>query len=94
VKPEFLEEHLKLLAAVYAELAEHAPANFSWATFRLDDDSFVEIAIDPHLPGPLSSLGSFAAYRAGLEGRCSSREALGLQQVGAYRFPQPDTGPR
>ena len=49
--------------------------------------------MDPDLPGPLRSLGSFAAYRAGLEARCSSREAHPLHAVRSYRFPQADPVP-
>lgn len=89
VKPDRLDEHLHLLAAVYAELDRVAPQGLSWATFRLEDGSFLEIAIDPDLPGPLPDLASFARYRAGLEDRCSEREAAEIHQVGAYRFPQP-----
>ena len=93
VMPDRLDEHLRLLAEVYAELDRVAPDGFSWATFRLEDGSFLEIAIDPNLPGPLPGLGSFARYRAGLEDRCSDREAIEIQQVGAYRFPQPERSP-
>ncbi len=90
VKPEALQEHLRLLSAVYAELEDSGSTDLSLATFRLDDGSFMEIAISPDLPGPLPNLASFTRYRAGLEARCSEREAMELQQIDAYRFPQPE----
>lgn len=89
IKPAQLDEHVRLLASVYEELDDSGFTDLSWATFRLDDGSFVEIAISPDLPGPLPQLASFARYRAGLDDRCSAREAVELHQVGAYRFPQP-----
>jgi hypothetical protein len=89
VKPDRLEEHLRLLAEVFEELNRVCPEGLSWATFRLEDGSFLEIAIDPDLPGPLPGLASFARYRADLDDRCSHREATEIHQIGAYRFPQP-----
>lgn len=73
VHPEHAEENAALVRAVYAELAEQAPAGFRYATFvEADGVSFVHVAVmDAGVEAPLPGLAAFQAFRAGLGERCA-----------------------
>jgi hypothetical protein len=84
--PETADENARLVAAVYAELATTAPADFAYATYRLDDGvTFVHVAEVGDV-NPLMSSPAFAAFQADLGSRCVAPPAAadaGL--VGSYR---------
>lgn len=85
IAPQFLYEHLELLGAVYAELDDLCPPQFSWATYRLAGSrDFVEVASGAPLPGPVPGLPSFRRYRAGLEARCEQRRYDDAELVGSF----------
>ncbi len=89
VKPEHLEEHLRLLRSVYEELDSTDPDGLRWATFQLQDEaSFIDLVMGPDLPQPLPQLGTFQAYRAGLDHRCEEPPVYReLNEVGSFHFP-------
>jgi hypothetical protein len=71
--------------AVYAELAEVAPPDFRYATFR-DGDAFTHVAFGDF---PLSSLEAFRRFTADIAERCDEppqTQRLG-ERVGGYRLP-------
>ncbi len=74
VQPDRVAENEALVAAVYEELREVAPAGFRYATFRQQDGvSFVHIATvedGEDAPFPLTGLASFRRFRDNLEERC------------------------
>jgi acyl dehydratase len=86
--PEAAEENARLVAAVFAELADTRPDGLRYATLRLDDGvSFVHIAELSTDENPLMSSPAFAAFQAGLGGRVAEgplpRDAT---VVGSYRL--------
>lgn len=85
VKHSCLEEHLSLLAAVYAELDRLQPGPFRWATYRVTGTrEFVEVATAHPLPGPLPTLPTFQRYRSGLDDRCETRRFDDVTVVGLF----------
>jgi hypothetical protein len=69
-RPEAADENARLVAAVYAALAELAPSGFSYATYRLPDNTFVHVARLGAAQNPLSTLPAFAEFQRELEARC------------------------
>lgn len=85
VRPEHLDEHLRLLADVDAELHRRRPPRFEWTTYRIvGTRDFVEIVAGHPLPGPLPTLPAFQRYRSGLDARCETRKFDDLAVVGAF----------
>jgi hypothetical protein len=88
VRPEELDEHLRLLRAVFAELDAARPEGLRYATWQLDDEvRFVELVAGEDLPHPLPALASFRRYRAGLDERCVQRSFTELTEVGRFGLP-------
>jgi hypothetical protein len=86
VKPERLEEHLALVRAVFAELAETAPAGIRYGAFqRADRLSFVHVAHVSAAANPLQALASFRAFTEKVAERCDEPpETTELTPVGTY----------
>ena len=91
VRREELAEHLRLVAAVYADLERLAPAGLGYATFQLEDETgFVELLTGQAGPGPLAASAAFARFRAGLDARCERPPVLTeLRQVASYPAAAP-----
>ena len=69
--PETADDNARLIAAVFAELAERDVRGLRYTAFRLDDGvSFVHVATLEGADNPLASLSSFAAFQAGIVERC------------------------
>jgi hypothetical protein len=84
--PEAAEENVRLVEAVYASLAELAPPDFQYATYRLEDGvTFVHIA---HISGPdnpLQTLPAFAEFTRDQRERCAEPPAPSdATPVGSY----------
>ncbi|HEX5587316.1 MAG TPA: hypothetical protein VFZ17_08415 [Acidimicrobiia bacterium] len=90
VKPERVDEHLRLIEAVFAELAEHEPEGFTYQVVRLDDGvSFVHVAIEHDgvdQKGSLQDVQAFQAFVADIAERCDvPPDARGASVVGSFR---------
>jgi hypothetical protein len=87
-KPERADENQALVEAVFAELAETAPAGLTYETYRLADGvSFVHVASIDTEDGsnPLTATPAFAAFLQGIADRCSEPPvAVGANKIGAY----------
>jgi hypothetical protein len=71
VKPERLAEHEALIAAVFAQLAELAPAGIAYEVMRLADGlGFVHVATQSTEVNPLLGLPAFKAFAAEIKSRC------------------------
>jgi hypothetical protein len=70
-RPEAADENNRLVAAVFASLAELKPDGLAYTTYRLGDGTtFVHLA---HLDGaenPLATLPAFAEFQRDLASRC------------------------
>lgn len=84
-KPDRADENQELVEAVFADLADSDPGGLSYATFRLEDDTFVHIAQTDD--NPLASSDAFAKFQQGLGERCAEGpNPQPATLVGAYRF--------
>jgi hypothetical protein len=95
VRPESADENVRLVRAVYDELASSRPPDFRYATFRLDDGvSFVHLALED-APGasPLPGVAAFEEFQRGIRERCVEQPVVTeLNEVGSYGFGQAEPG--
>jgi hypothetical protein len=87
-KPEHADENQRLVEAVFAELAATSPAGLRYATFRLDDGTFVHIA-EHDDANPLTEVAAFADFVKGVGDRCEPGRGPNPQPaklIGAYGF--------
>ena len=95
VRPDRAEENVKLVEAVYAQLAQERPDGLHYATFRLPDGvSFMHIVVDTDQPGRiLGELDAFKAFQADIESRCDEPPvATELTLVGSYEVATTPAG--
>ena len=88
-KADRADENQQLVEAVFAELGETDPGGVRYATFRLDDGSFVHIANIEGDENPLGSNAAFAKFQEGIGDRCQDGLGPNAQQatlVGSYRL--------
>ena len=88
-KPESADENARLVAAVFAELAAADPGGVRYASFRLEDNTFVHIADVASDPNPLGSIAAFAEFQKDIGERCEPGEGPNPQSatlVGSYRM--------
>ena len=80
------DENARLVEAVFAALAEAAPQDFAYSTFRLEDGvTFVHIARHGVGANPLATLPAFAEFQRGLADRCAEPPAPSpATVVGSY----------
>jgi hypothetical protein len=93
VRPESADNNVRLVRAVYDELAVTRPPGFRYATFRLDDEvSFVHIAFEAGPgPGPLPGLAAFQEFQRGIRERCEEPPVVTeLQEVGSFGFEEAE----
>ena len=87
VKPELVADNEALVRAVYEELHETAPADFRYATFRLEDGvSFLHLAWT-NGEAPLPKLAAFRRFTQHIADRCDEPPVLTeLATIGAYQL--------
>jgi hypothetical protein len=88
VRPEKVEEHLRLVRQVFAELADKRPAGLRYTALRATDGlSFTHVAA---MEGgnQLAALGAFQAFLQGIAARCDvPPAATEVEIVGSYGLP-------
>jgi hypothetical protein len=86
-RPDAAEENVRLVEAVYAALAKARPADFEYATYRLEDGAtFVHVARLPDTDNPLAGIPEFAEFQRELTDRCVEQpDPKGATVVGSYR---------
>ncbi len=89
-RPDAANENARLVAAVYAALAEADPGEFRYITYRLSDGvTFVHVAHHEGETNPLSSLSAFAEFQKDLANRCvEPPQPMAATIVGAYGWGQ------
>jgi hypothetical protein len=86
---EQADHNQRLVEAVFEELSATQPPNFSYATLRLADGTFVHIA-DATGDNPLDGLATFAAFLDGIGQRCEPGHGPNPQPatlIGSYPTP-------
>ena len=87
VRPDRAEENVRLVEAVYAQLAQERPEGLHYATFRLPDGvSFLHVVVETDQPGRiLGQIEAFRAFTADIESRCDEPPvATEITLVGSY----------
>ena len=85
VKPDALEQNIQLVRAVYAALAATSPKGLRYSTYRVDETTFVHVALLDGVDNPLTEVPAFQAFSAGINERCEEPpEVLSGELVGAY----------
>jgi hypothetical protein len=85
VKADALDENVELVRAVYDELAATRPDGLRYSTCRVDQRTFVHVAVIEGDGNPLDDVGAFRIFTAGIAERCEEGpQALGGELVGIY----------
>jgi hypothetical protein len=88
VKPESLEENIRLVRAVYEELAATRPDGLRYRTYRVDELTFVHVAVLEGEVNPLDDTAAFRAFTEGIAQRCTEGpQAMSGELVGMYPVP-------
>lgn len=88
-KSEDADENQRLVEAVFADLADTDPGGLQYATFRLDDGTFVHMANVTGDENPLMESAAFARFQDGIVERCEDGLGPNPQPatlIGAYGF--------
>lgn len=83
------DHNQQLVENVFAELNTTNPEGVRYATFRLEDGSFLHIADVEADPNPLGQIAAFATFQEGITERCEPGEGPSPQPaklVGNYRL--------
>jgi len=90
LKPECLQEHEQLAAAVYEALAQSRPSGLGYATLKLEDGvSFIHLVSHQETDGnnALTALPAFKAFAVGVRDRCETPPVrVELTELGSYEF--------
>jgi hypothetical protein len=70
LRPDAVEENVRLVRAVYDELAEQQPEGFRYSTLQIDETSFMHIAIVEGDTNPLDNVAAFKTFTADIAARC------------------------
>ena len=70
VRPDAVEENERLVQAVFAELAEKRPTGLRYRTLRVDERTFVHVAVIDGDTNPLDDIEAFATFTATIDERC------------------------
>jgi hypothetical protein len=88
VKPECVEEHIRLIRGIFAQLDEDAPTELEYKVLTLDDGvSFVHVSTADTVDGsnPLPQLAAFQAFAKDLPDRVATAPApTGATIIGSY----------
>src|SRR5262249_26978131 len=85
VKPDAVEANEELVRAVFAELEEKRPDGLRYRTVRVDDHTFVHVAVLDGDANPLDEIAAFAAFTAAIGERCEELPQASVGElVGSY----------
>ncbi len=86
-KADQADHNQQLVENVFAELNAANPGGVRYATFRLEDGSFIHIADVEADPNPLSQVAAFGKFQEGIGERCEPGQTPNAQPatlVGNY----------
>jgi hypothetical protein len=84
-RPDAADDNEQLVKAVFAELAAKLPGGVRYSTVRVDETTFVHVAVFDSDANPLADLPAFQAFTAGIADRCEEPPApAGGRLIGSY----------
>ena len=87
VKPDRVEENVRLVKDVFAELQAKAPQGVHYMTLNLGDGTFVHFATSESDDNPIPKLDAFKAFTKDIAGRCIEQpQSAAATVVGNYRM--------
>ncbi len=87
VKPDRVEENVRLVKDVFAELQAKAPQGVRYMTLNLGDGTFVHFATSESDDNPIPKLDAFKAFTKDIAGRCIEQpQSAAATVVGNYRM--------
>ena len=85
VRPDAVDENIRLVRAVYDELASSRPDGLRYSTMRVDGTTFVHVAVIDGEENPLDNVAAFKAFTAGIGDRCEEGpQVSGGEVIGSY----------
>ena len=85
--PERVEENKRLIEQVFQELRAKGPNGVRYLVLALGDGTFVHIVETENDASPITGLGAFGAFQAGIKDRCLEPPQSGEATiVGNYRM--------
>jgi hypothetical protein len=85
VRRDAVDENVRLVRAVYDELAAAQPDGLRYSTVQIDDTTFVHLAVLDGESNPLDAVAAFGAFTAGITERCDEAPvATAGRLVGRY----------
>src|SRR5882757_1041265 len=88
LKAGYAEENIRLVKAVYAQIALEKPADFRYTTYQLEDGvSFLHIAIhDGDGKSPISGFSAFQEFQKEIKTRCEELPVVTqATEIGSYQ---------
>jgi len=84
-RPDAADDNEQLVKAVFAELAAAQPSGIRYSTVRVDETTFVHVAVFDSDANPLADLPAFQAFTSGIADRCEEPPApAGGRLIGSY----------
>ena len=84
-RPDAADDNERLIKDVFEELAAAQPGGFRYATVRVDETTFVHLAVFDSDGNPLDDLLSFQTFTSGIAGRCEEPPSpVAGRLVGSY----------
>ncbi len=84
-RPDAADENEQLIKAVFAGLATVRPGGIRYSALRVDETTFVHVAVFDSDANPLEALPAFQAFTSGLADRCAEPPAPATGRlVGSY----------
>lgn len=85
VKADEVAQNVRLVRAVYDELAKARPRGLRYSTYRSDERTFVHVAVIEGPGNPLDDVSAFRTFTAGIGERCDELpQVTDAELVGSY----------
>jgi hypothetical protein len=84
-RPDTADDNERLIDALFQELTAFRPGGIRYAAFRVDETTFVHVAVFDSDANPLEALPAFQTFTSGITDRCEEPPAPAAGRlVGSY----------
>ena len=84
-RPDAADDNERLIETLFQELAAVQPGGIRYSAFRVDETTFVHVAVFDSDRNPLETLPAFQAFTSGIADRCEEPPApTAGRLVGSY----------